>query len=263
MNIKKNINEYFKRNIRRKKIFVNNTSLRKANTNIINLTKTSFNYKNNAFALNNNISNITENKYINTIYSKNRKDLNNKNKIVKNTNNENHIYKPPQLCITNINFYNYVNDANPSQKLIQKNNNNLNTNPNYKNDFIQKIETNNNIPKDENKLIKNDKKFDASKNKNFIPFDLNSILSLNKTNSIKNCLIKEFNYRKIQYKINQGNSGFNIVFICYKNDLRFDLNVNIYEESYNKKFYLIKAKRKQGNVYKYKSLLNQIINKIK
>ena len=263
MNIKKNINEYFKRNIRRKKIFVNNTSLRKANTNIINLTKTSFNYKNNAFALNNNISNITENKYINTIYSKNRKDLNNKNKIVKNTNNENHIYKPPQLCITNINFYNYVNDANPSQKLIQKNNNNLNTNPNYKNDFIQKIETNNNIPKDENKLIKNDKKFDASKNKNFIPFDLNSILSLNKTNSIKNCLIKEFNFRKIQYKINQGNSGFNMAFICYKNDLRFDLNVNIYEENYNKKFYLIKAKRKQGNVYKYKSLLNQIINKIK
>jgi hypothetical protein len=263
MNIKKNINEYFKRNIRRKKIFVNNTSLRKANTNIINLTKTSFNYKNNAFALNNNISNITENKYINTIYSKNRKDLNNKNKIVKNTNNENHIYKPPQLCITNINFYNYVNDANPSQKLIQKNNNNLNTNPNYKNDFIQKIETNNNIPKDENKLIKNDKKFDASKNKNFIPFDLNSILSLNKTNSIKNCLIKEFNFRKIQYKINQGNSGFNMAFICYKNDLRFDLNVNIYEENYNKKFYLIKAKRKQGNVNKYKSLLNQIINKIK
>ena len=86
---------------------------------------------------------------------------------------------------------------------------------------------------------------------------------MNKTNSIKNCLIKEFNYRKIQYKINQGNSGFNIVKKKKKNDLRFDLNVNIYEESYNKKFYLIKAKRKQGNVYKYKSLLNQIINKIK
>jgi hypothetical protein len=261
MNIKKNINEYFKRNIRRKKIFVNNTSLRKANTNIINLTKTTFNCKNNAFALNNNISNISENKYIKTIYSKNKKDLINKNKIIKNSNNENHMYKPPQLCITNINFYNYVNDANPSQKLIQKNNNNLNTNPNYKNEFIQKIETN--IPKDDNILIKHENKYDSSKKKSFIPFDLNSILSLNKTNSIKNCLIKEFNFRKIQYKINHGNSGFNMAFICYKNDLRFEINVNIYEESYNKKFYLIKAKRKQGNVYKYKSLLNQIINKIK
>ena len=263
MHIKKNINDYFKRNIRRKKIFVNNTSLRKADTNIINLTKTSFNYKNNAFALNNNLSNFTDNKYINTIFSKNKKEHNNRNKIVKNINNENHMFKPPQLCITNINFYNYVNDANPSQKLIQKNNHNLNTNPNQKNDLIQKIETNNNMPKEEKILIKHENKFNASKNKNFMPFDLNSILSLNKTNSIKSCLIKEFNFRKIQYKINHGNSGFNMAFICYKNDLRFDLNVNIYEESYNKKVYLIKAKRKQGNVYKFKSLLNQIINKIK
>ena len=263
MNIKKNINDYFKRNIRRKKIFVNNNSLRKTDTNIINLTKTSYNYKNNAFGLNNNISNITETKYINTIYSKNKNDQNNKNKIVKNTNNENHMYKPPQLCITNINFYNYVNNANPSQKHIQKNNN-LNTNPNHKNELMKKNEVNNNnIPKDENILIKHENKYDASKNRNFMPFDLNSILSLSKTNSIKNCLIKEFNFRKIQYKINHGNSGFNMVFICYKNDLRFDLNVNIYEENYNKKFYLIKAKRKQGNVNKYKSLLNQIINKIK
>jgi len=242
---KKKLSENFKINIRKKKILIDNTN----NNN--NLIKTSFQRKNNFISINQNINKNNENMNIN-----NKKDQINNNKISEPINklkNNNQIFKQPQLCITNINFYNYINNVNPLQKI-----NKDNICPNPKGKLIQELS--------EKKMnnVNHNIKINLPKTKNYIPFDLNSILLLNKDNDIKKLFIKVLKQKKINYKIkNNNNNDLAFSLTCYKNNIRFEINISVNEENINKKSILINVTKNQGNSNNFRNIINQIINLIK
>ena len=250
-------NKYFKKNnIAKRKILLNNISLNQSNNKESNVKRTI--NKTNIISFYNNINNTIDNSNQYIINYNYKNDQSNKSRVKKinNFKNNTQVIKQPQLCITNINFYNYVNNPQPEQKIIPKNNLALNINPNKE---IAKNKTSNNnkikIDNNENNKTK------LIKTKNNILFDLNSISSISKNKNIKFLIIKELNLRKINYKIYCCNSD--IKFICYKNDIRFELNFFICEESLLKKFFVINAIKKQGNINKFKNLINKIISNIK
>ena len=110
---KKKFNELFNKKSEKKNISINN-NFNIDNNNIIN---TSINNKNNLISIYNNLNNIIVNK----ITNKKQKNINNINAPFKRFKKENKIIKEPQLCITNINFYNYIHNVQPLQK-VNKNN---------------------------------------------------------------------------------------------------------------------------------------------
>ena len=261
MQPKYKFNKYFKKNnIAKRKILLNNISLNQSNNKENNVKRTI--NKSNIISFYNNLNNTIDNsnQYIVNYNYKNENNHSNKSRVKKinNYKNNTQVFKQPQLCITNINFYNYVNNAQPEQKIIPKNNLALHTSPNKE---ITKNKTSNN---NKNKIkinINKNNKAELLKTKNSILFDLNSISSISKNKNIKFLIIKELNLRKINYKTYCNNSD--IKFVCYKNDIRFELNFFICEESLLKKFFVINAIKKQGNINKFKNLINKIISNIK
>ena len=243
---KKKFNELFNKKSEKKNISINN-NFNIDNNNIIN---TSINNKNNLISIYNNLNNIIVNK----ITNKKQKNINNINAPFKRFKKENKIIKEPQLCITNINFYNYIHNVQPLQKV------NKNNKCKY---FIKKQEK---IEKKEissiNK-INQDIKTDNSKSKNYIPFDLNSILLINKERNLKKSMINIFKIKKINYKINNSNNGSGLKFICNKNNIRYEISILFKKEISDKNILVINSIKKQGNPNNYKSIINQIIKMIK
>jgi hypothetical protein len=257
--------QYFKKKITKKRILLNNASINHSNNK--DIIRRAIN-KSNIISFYNTFS-ITDNNTNNNRYINNYKDKKEPNKtekikdIIKNkkqqNNNNNKILHQPQLCITNINFYNYVND-------VQKNtlHNNLisytYTNPSKK--TMKKISLNNNNNNNNND---NMTKKDNSYNEQYTPFDLNSILVINKCKNIKFLIIKELNLRKINYKINHNNnSDLSLKFTCFKSQMRFELNTFLYQENSENYIFIINALKKGGNMntFKYKNLINKLLNKI-
>ena len=240
---KKRFSDYFHNNIRKKNILINEKI--NNNSNI----RSSINKINNFTTLYKNLNDISEYKYIKNKFEQNSKNKGNKslNKI----NNDNKKCKQPQLCITNINFYNYVHNVNPFQK--------INSNINYTYLTNPKEEKISDVP--ENNKIK--QKNENSKLINYIPFDLNSILLTKKINNIKSSIIKILKFKKINYKLN-NNTKCSIKFNCNKNDIRFEIAISVGEENYlDKGIFIINAIKKQGNSINFKNILNQIIKSLK
>ena len=251
--------KYFRKKITKKRILLDNVSINQSNNKNIRRTINKSNiisFYNTLNITDNN--NSSDNKYINNYKDKNepnkKEKIKDENKNKKQKNNLNKIFNQPQLCITNINFYNYVNDTQkntiPNDNLISY----TYANPNKK---ITKIVSSNNQYN-----IKKENDY----NINYTPFDLNSIIAINKLKNIKFSIIKELNLRKINYKICHNNNNSNLIlkFNCYRNEMRFDLNVFIYQENSESKIYVINAIRKKGNknTIKCKHLINKLINKI-
>ena len=241
----KKISDYFQKNIKKKKI--NNDNIKEST-----LIKTSLDKKN-LISIYSNLNTLLVNKYYNN-------DKNNKYKLngnTKNIKNENCILKNPQLCITNINLYNYVQNVHPLQNVNKEKQSK--TNDKIEITLNKELLNNYNI-----KLINylnQGIKFEDTKSKNYIPFDLNSIILLNKSNNIKNIIIKNLKMKKINYRINNTDYGFK--FICNKNDNRFEINISNHEEKKTKKLILINSIKKQGNTNNFKNILNQLIILIK
>ena len=222
---------------------INNNSL---------ITKSN-NNKNNLISIYNNLNNIYSNKNKNNTNKEqtNKNIINNPFKTVKN---ENYVLKQPQLCITNINFYNYIHNVQPLQKLKIENKTNF---PIKKAINSELLDNNNKIAIDK---INQGSIIDNFKSKKYTPFDLNSILIKNKTYNIKNTIYKILKMKKINYK---NNNDIGLKLICNIKDIRFEMNILTKEEILDKKLIVINSIKNQGNSNNFKKIINQILKLIK
>ena len=101
------------------------------------------------------------------------------------------------------------------------------------------------------------KKSEIKKNYFLKPFDLNSLVFVNKNNDIKNRINHVLNSKDINY--NEGNNKYN----CYKKEIKFDINIiNLIDMEGG---YIIKSILKyvnSNNSIKLKNLYNNIVFKI-
>ena len=121
------------------------------------------------------------------------------------------------------------------------------------NDVLKKIKKINIDKPLLNKKINNNSNNNKIKNK-FIPFDLNSIIFVDKNNNI-NDFIGEILYKENINYIIQKNK-----FICWKNELIFELIFSSILENVN--LYKINIINKSGHSIIFKNIINDIINSL-
>ena len=93
------------------------------------------------------------------------------------------------------------------------------------------------------------------KNDNINPIDLSCIIFINEEKSIHNLLRKEFNIRRINFKIKNNK------YYCFKNQKRFELEIINAAEGCNN-MYILKIRNKQENDKFFKELTKNIIYKL-
>ena len=204
----KKFNDYFQKNIKIKNLSNNN------DINNNNLIRTSINNKNNLISLYNNLNDIYFNKNNNNASNK-QINKNVINKPFNTVKNENYTLKQPQLCITNINFYNYIHNLQPLQKLKKDKNSNFPIKKVINSELFDNNKKN--VINTINQGITNIS--EDLKSKKYIPFDLNSILIKNKTYNIKNEIYKILKMKKINY------TSKDFKLICNIKDIRFEINI--------------------------------------
>ena len=114
----------------------------------------------------------------------------------------------------------------------------------YKNHILQKNS------KDIKNTISNNKYIQNFENKNYMPFDLASIVFYNKENEIKNSLIKNLNMKRVKFNEKKNKIS------CFKKDLRFELNIVKLDVN----IFIIKFLRKEERNNFYNNLFLNIIN---
>ena len=192
-----------------------------------------------------NSSNIKINNTNNKLISK--KSIYNTKQVFKSLNTD--FYQNDKLTTTDFNFFS------------TKNNNNITNFDFYRDRIITKNKNPlNKILSERLQQKSSSKKIEEKKNYNFLkPFDLNSIVYVNKDSDIRDIVgkslkVKNINYNEINYK-----------YTCYKKELKFDINIlNVNElegayivKSFQKPVKFIKLK------YLYYNTIFKLINNIK
>ena len=198
--------------------------------NNININQNS---KLNTLSINPNLSNkIFKNKNNSSIYTKNKtiqiKD--NKDLIISPIIQNSYLFQQPKLYINQNNLINFNKIGNKYIVTKIKEKQNLK----FINKKDIKINVKNNI------LI--DKSINISNKNTYIPFDLLSLVFYGKENEIKESLIKELNNKRVKHSEKKNK------IICFKNDLRFELNI----DKLDKNLFIIKylIKKERNSIYK-------------
>ena len=207
--------------------------------------------KNNKLIISSNLTNISNSKINNqnlNISNHNYNIYYNKNNIsIKSNYTKTQIINNKDLTIkplnTNIYFFKKNNLYNNKENDTIKNKS-IMIKKKYKNHILQKNS------KDIKNTISNNKYIQNFENKNYMPFDLASIVFYNKENEIKNSLIKNLNMKRVKFNEKKNKIS------CFKKDLRFELNIVKLDIN----IFIIKFLRKEERNNFYNNLFLNIIN---
>ena len=185
-----------------------------------------------------------------------KKPIYNTKQIFKSINTDFYYPNNEKLTTTGINFY-------PTKNSVT-NNNIINANSDFCRDKIlsnkiQNSNIKNFILSERNTFIKNNimnkKRNEIKKNITFYkPFDLNSLIYVNKNEELKEMINKLFNSKNIKY--NEMNNKYK----CFNKKIKFELNIiNVNELN---GAYIIKSFQKPVNGTKIKNVYNNTIFKL-